>query len=226
MLKHHLTLPWTTSGLKVRIEVSRMKDISEFLESGVIEAYVLGLASLKEMTEVELNSLLYPEVKMAIDEFSANVEKQAFANAIEPNPLVKPLLMATIDYMKRMSSGEEPSFPLELQTYSRVEDYNEWLKRSDMVLPANEVDVFAKIIGFTPKMTTAIVWIKEMSPQEIHHDEFEKFLIVEGSCTITIEAEVYQLKPGDFLTIPLHKTHVVKVTSSIPCKAILQRVAA
>jgi mannose-6-phosphate isomerase-like protein (cupin superfamily) len=60
----------------------------------------------------------------------------------------------------------------------------------------------------------------------VHDNEFEKFLILEGSCTITIEEEAHHLVPGDYLAIPLHKSHQVTITSEIPCKIILQRVAA
>ena len=87
-------------------------------------------------------------------------------------------------------------------------------------------DIFAKIIGYAPEVTTAIVWIKEMAPEETHTDEYEKFLIIEGTCDIVIEHKVHQLKAGDYFSIPLHANHHVVVTSEIPCKAILQRVAA
>ncbi len=60
----------------------------------------------------------------------------------------------------------------------------------------------------------------------MHTHELEKFLILEGTCDITIEDEVYSLKAGDFLSIPLYNKHDVKVTSLNPCKAILQRIAA
>ena len=43
---------------------------------------------------------------------------------------------------------------------------------------------------------------------------------------ITIENEVHYLKTGDYLQIPLNVGHNLVVTSSIPCKVILQRVAA
>ena len=67
---------------------------------------------------------------------------------------------------------------------------------------------------------------KRFGSQEVHHDEYEKFLIVEGTCTITIGDEVHNLVPGNFLSIPLYKNHTVTVTSLIPCKIILQRIAA
>ena len=73
---------------------------------------------------------------------------------------------------------------------------------------------------------TAIVWIKEYAPQEVHDHEFEKFLVVEGSCNIIVEDKIHTLIPGDYFAIPLHKKHLVEVTSIIPCKVILQRIAA
>jgi mannose-6-phosphate isomerase-like protein (cupin superfamily) len=92
-----------------------------------------------------------------------------------------------------------------------------------MGLPTDLKDIQIRVIGSTPKMMTAIVWIKEMVPQEVHVDEHEKFLIVEGTCEITVGEDVYSFTAGDFMQIPLHKKHHVKVTSVIPCKVLLQR---
>jgi mannose-6-phosphate isomerase-like protein (cupin superfamily) len=203
-----------------------MKNIRDYIESGIIETYVLGMASDGEAHEVEELSAAHPEIKEAIDTFSVLMEEQAMANAIEPDPIIKPLVLATIDFIDRMEKGEEPSFPPNLHEGSKKEDYEEWLNRADMVLPNDIEDVYAKIIGHTPEAITAIVWIKEIAPQEVHDNEYEKFLIIEGTCDITIGEEVHSLVPGDYLAIPLHVNHFVKVTSQIPCKAILQRVAA
>ncbi|RZK81830.1 MAG: cupin domain-containing protein [Pedobacter sp.] len=95
-----------------------------------------------------------------------------------------------------------------------------------MILPNEFDEVFAKILHHSQEAITAIAWIKHMAPQEVHDHEYEKFLILEGTCTIHIEDESHHLKPGDYLTIPLHKNHFVEVTSAVPCKVILQRIAA
>ena len=134
--------------------------------------------------------------------------------------------MATIDYTERLKSGESPSFPPVLNENSKIEDYHEWLSREDMIAASEFEEIYAKIIGYTPKVTSAIVWIKNMTPEEVHNDEHEKFLIVEGTCDITVGEKIHQLKAGDYFAIPLHENHQVKVTSAIPCKVILQRVAA
>ena len=203
-----------------------MEKTSEYIQSGKIEAYVLGLVTPTEAKEVEEMAVANAEVLAAIDEFSKMFEQQALSNAIAPDPIIKPMFLATINYIDRMEKGETMSFPPMLQEESKIADYKEWLLRPDMTMPYGMEDVYARIICYTPEVTTAIVWINDMAPSEVHTNEIEKFLIVEGTCEIVIEKDIHSLKAGDFLEIPLYKNHHVKVTSGIPCKVILQRVAA
>ncbi len=95
-----------------------------------------------------------------------------------------------------------------------------------MSLRVNFKDMHVKIIMYTPDVNTAIVWLKDVSVKEIHDHEIEKFLIVEGSCDITVGEKAYQLVPGDYFSIPLHTHHTVTVSHDVVCKIILQRVAA
>ena len=197
----------------------------EFIQSGILEQYVLGLTSAEESAEVERLAAADPVIKNEIESAGISFEKFIMENAVLPDPLVKPFLMATIDYSERIKNGEPPVEPPVLHPQSRIEDYSEWLNRKDLI-QANTDDIFAKIIGYTPEVITAIVWIKNYAPQEVHDKEYERFLIVEGSCDIIVGDEINHLMPGGFFAIPLHKKHMVKVTSSTPCKVILQRVAA
>ena len=195
-----------------------------FIESGILELYISGIASADEAREVEEMAAAHADVREALDALNLVMENVAMENAIAPSVLIKPFLMATMDFMGRMESGETPSFPPELQPGAKIADYAEWLNRPDMVMPSWVENVYAKIIGYTPQAVTAIVWIKEMASEEVHDNEYEKFLIVEGTCDISVGDDVYHLVPGDYMAIPLYKNHVVKVTSDVPCKAILQRI--
>jgi mannose-6-phosphate isomerase-like protein (cupin superfamily) len=136
------------------------------------------------------------------------------------------MVLATIDFTERLKNGEQQSFPPVLTEQSKIDDYNEWLKREDMFLPDDADSIYVKLIGYTPDVTSAMVWIKHYTPSEVHNNEFEKFLIVEGTCDITVDEKIYSLVAGDYLSIPLYVSHHVKVTSKTPCKVILQRVAA
>jgi mannose-6-phosphate isomerase-like protein (cupin superfamily) len=202
-----------------------MKRGMEYMGSGLLELYVLGATSPAESTEVELMAATDPAIRLEIEAIEEALEAYAMEHAAAPNPVIKPFLLATIDYTERLKGGEPVTMPPVLNKNSIIEDYSPWLNRSDLLVPGDDA-IFAKIIGYTPEAVTAIVWIKEYAPQEIHDHEFEKFLIVEGTCDIVVGDEVYALVPGDYFAIPLHKNHQVKVTSTIPCKVILQRIAA
>lgn len=203
-----------------------MRNITNYIESGILELYLSGSLSNEEGAEVEKMIAGNLEIQAEFDSISHALEQYAQLHAIEPNPVVKPFLMAIIDFTERMKNGEPATFPPVLHEAASINDYAPWLNRADMQLPENFQQFYAKIIGYTPQAITAIVWIEQMAPQEVHDDEHEKFLILEGACNIIVDEKIYPLIPGDYFAIPLHKNHRVEVTSAIPCKVILQRVAA
>ena len=202
-----------------------MLSSSDYINSGILEQYVLGIASDEECREVAAMAASDVLIRNEIELIRASIETYASSYALEPNPVIKPFLIATIDYTERLKNGEPVSVPPMLTANSSITDYSQWLNRPDM-FSTDQEDVFAKIIGYTPEAITAIVWLKDYAPHEVHDNEFERFLIIEGTCDIIVEDEINHLMPGDYFAIPLHKKHMVKVTSSITCKVILQRVAA
>ncbi|MBD1395756.1 cupin domain-containing protein [Pontibacter sp. JH31] len=202
-----------------------MNTVAEFIESGILELYVLGAASEADVLAVEKMAATHPEVKEEISEISRAMEHYAQSRAVKPRATVKTLLMATIDYLERMKKGELPESPPVLTPHSRRSDFDKWLLHQDAVHPADAEQIHARIIGYTPTATTAIVWVREQTEEEIHHDEHERFLIVEGTCLMRAGEKNYNLAAGDFFEVPLHAPHQLTVTSAIPCKAILQRLS-
>ena len=203
-----------------------MLNPQNFIDSGILELYVMGKTNELENDKVLMMAATYAEVFDEIVAIEISLEKYALIHGVELDITIKPFVIATIDFTERIKNGELPTFPPLLNELSNLKDYLPWLNRSDMVLPVDFEEIHAKIIGYNDEALTAIIWLKNGSPSEIHDDEFEKFLIVEGTCTITIDKEDFYLKSGDVLGIPLYKEHFLKVTSSVPCKAILQRIAA
>ncbi len=200
--------------------------VTEFIESGVLELYVMGAASPEETLAVEQMAEAHPDVWNEISAISESLESYALAQAVQPRKVVKTLVLATVDYLERMRQGELPTSPPEVTPASNAQQYAAWLERADMALPPGAESVYAKIIGYTPAATTAIVWLKDRTEEEVHHDEHEHFLILEGTCEMTAGGEIYKLAAGDYFAVPLHTSHHLKVTSPQPCKAILQRLSA
>lgn len=80
-------------------------DIKAYIESGVIESYVLGMADTQEVAELEQLSRQYPEIRKAIDDFELNLEKQSLAGAVMPSPEVKKQLLAKLDFEKEETAS-------------------------------------------------------------------------------------------------------------------------
>ena len=200
--------------------------IEQIRDEGLLELYVIGDLSDTQSTLIEEKIKEHPALKSEILQIELALEQYALSHAIEPEPTVKPMLLAVADYSTRISNGETPVNPPSLHAGSKPSDFKEWLERDDMQEPSSYETMHGKIIGSNEEKTTLIVWLKDGAPDETHTDEIEKFLILEGTCDITIGDEVHSLSAGDYLSIPLHINHRVEVTSPIRCKIILERAAA
>lgn len=64
-------------------------NVQEYISSGIIESYVLGLASPDEQREFEQICEHYPEVLKARIAFEKSLEEQAMKNAIAPPVAIK-----------------------------------------------------------------------------------------------------------------------------------------
>lgn len=200
--------------------------VSEYISSGILELYVMGNLSADEALGVEKMMVLHPEIRDEVTAIEIALEQYGQSNAVQPHATIKPLLLATIDYMQRLGSGEAPVAAPIMNASSTSADFAQWISRSDFQKPEAVEDIHVKLISANAEATTAIVWIRHMAPDEVHHDEHEKFLILEGTCDIIVDGKIHSLVPGDYFQIPLHSDHRVVVTSEVACKVVLQRVAA
>lgn len=71
-------------------------NIQEYISSGIIESYVLGLASAEERIEFEQMSKQYPELIEARKRFEEAIEKQARENASAPPSYLKEKIWSAI----------------------------------------------------------------------------------------------------------------------------------
>jgi len=203
-----------------------MLSIEEIKESGLLESYVIGEITEDSLPLVEQAIIDYPELRNEIQEIELSFATYAQAHEVAPNPTSKPMLMAVLAYKLRLESGEALSNPPLINSNSKISDYSEWLDNPILQEPDAYDKMHGHIIGASKENKMLIVWLTDGAPPEIHTDELETFLIVEGSCDITIGDNMHSLVPGDILSIPLHLSHHVRVTSDIACKIILQRKAA
>lgn len=72
-------------------------NIQEYISSGIIESYVLGLADEAERSEFERMCDLHPEIREARETFEISLEQYALLNQVQPSRNLKSKIFAAID---------------------------------------------------------------------------------------------------------------------------------
>jgi hypothetical protein len=60
--------------------------IQDYIESGVLEAYIIGAASPDEVKELLYLKDCYPEINFALQQLEADMERLAQHMAVTPHP--------------------------------------------------------------------------------------------------------------------------------------------
>lgn len=80
-------------------------NINEYIASGIVESYVLGLAGEEDAATFEQMCLQYPEVREARDQFEILLEKQQLAQAIAVPAEVRSKIFAQIEVEASQQAG-------------------------------------------------------------------------------------------------------------------------
>ena len=196
----------------------------ELIASDLLEQLALGQLSPLEAIRVEGLATAEPMAMAKLRELRAAVERLARGSASSPSDHLKSKVMAAIAMVAEedAAAGRPPV----LHPGSKIAEFNRWIEDPAMVRPADSGPFFIIPLHQEGGSGTAILWLTLGAPEETHTNEIEKFLILEGTCEIYMLDHVHRLQAGDYLSIPLHTPHTIKVTSDVPCKLVLQRLAA
>ena len=83
-------------------------NIEEYISSGIVESYVLGLATPEERAEFEKMCAAHSEVRKAREAFELSLEETLVANAVQPSKNLKSKVFAEIDIEKQRLANLEP----------------------------------------------------------------------------------------------------------------------
>ncbi|RYF96735.1 MAG: anti-sigma factor [Chitinophagaceae bacterium] len=71
-------------------------NVQDYISSGIVESYVLGLATAEERSEFERMCSQHPEVLNARTDFELSLEQQAMQNAVTPPPELKQRILQAV----------------------------------------------------------------------------------------------------------------------------------
>lgn len=194
--------------------------VNDYISSGVIEDYCLGLLNPEESDRVLQQAALIPEVKSLIEHYEQALLEYATENAFALSKNNKVKILGTLINIKAEAAASTSDLPL-LNKYS---SHDNWLKIVKSVLPEKlEEDMFVHQLRSDNGIEQILIWSKIDYPDEVHDNEEECFIILQGRCRCYVEDEVIELGPGEFFSIPMHKHHDVKVLEG-PVMAVVQRI--
>ena len=93
-------------------------NVQEYIESGIIESYVMGLATESESAEFERLCRQYPELLAARKKFEESLEGYASENATAPPPEVKAKVLEAVKMITPRQ--DQPTTPARSQVLPRL----------------------------------------------------------------------------------------------------------
>lgn len=105
-------------------------NIQEYISSGIIESYVLGLASSEERAEFEKMCALHPELVDARTNFELTIENQAFQNSVPPPAGSKEKIWSAI----QQSGTKNPSKIINMQPGTTTSSGLKWFAAASVIL--------------------------------------------------------------------------------------------
>lgn len=183
---------------------------------GTLELYVMGALSKEESHAIRELSQADAELRTEIAGIEKDLEALARAGRVETSGLLRARIMEKVRTTERFPS---------LLRGSTASDFSFWMQ--DIPTPSlNDYDnIHATALACSHHIPTELVWVKSHVEEEAHTDVLESFLLLEGTCEVVMPDRVIALVPGDVMKIPLNTAHSIRVTSIVPCKAIVQRQA-
>jgi Anti-sigma-K factor rskA len=97
-------------------------DINQYISSGIIEMYVLGLCSPEESTELELLRTQQPPLNEAMLKFEAELERTYLNEASQPGPAIDKKIIQVLQTL------QTPVIPMHAQAGNTTIKKMNWLK--------------------------------------------------------------------------------------------------
>jgi len=200
-----------------------------FLKSGIVEDYHLGLASDEDARKLLGVCQMHVEAESILDLGFESVLNMLKSYQKTPPKRNRQSILNAVNSKSELSKATilEDGMTLDrfvpISSYSSVEEWTQLLKN---IQPDDEYEnICAKPLFQSKNRELTLVWAKEIVPDEVHTDEIESFFILEGTADCIIGEDVFHMKSGDYMLIPMHVNHKVVITSSTPAKALKSKVS-
>jgi mannose-6-phosphate isomerase-like protein (cupin superfamily) len=177
-------------------------DIQKYIESGILEEYCLGLLHEEDCADVVQMMVFYPEIKARLRDIELTLEKWLTSEGVEPDADMRQKVLTSLGFT-------DPDI---LTIVDKNADHQTWLNALKHLIPDEPLEELSiQVIRKDDQVQQMLVIAKVDVPEEEHGDYIESFFILKGRCECTVGNQLFELNEGDFLEIPMHVKHDVKM---------------
>jgi hypothetical protein len=97
-------------------------DINQYISSGIIEMYVLGLCSPEESTELELLRTQHPQINEAVFTFEAELERTYLNDSLLPGAIIDKKILQSLQVL------QTPVIPMHVPEANTIIKKMNWFK--------------------------------------------------------------------------------------------------
>lgn len=193
--------------------------LESYIESGILELYVLDLLDETERLTVQEMIILHPELRVELQNIEVALESYAVNTSVEPSSGLKAKIEQAIFHTPSLKIADKDLL------VNENSDLQQWLKMVEVRFPeALTADNFCEVWREAEGVKQVLVVSSFDIPDETHDDVYESFFILQGNCKCTVGTESFYRKAGGYIGIPLNENHQVEVIDG-PVMAIVQYVS-
>ncbi|RYE18362.1 MAG: hypothetical protein EOP42_30785 [Sphingobacteriaceae bacterium] len=148
-----------------------MEDIKQYIESGILELYVLDHLTSQEKREVERYAAIYPEIKQELNEISQTMDLFADYNAIEPRESLRETVINQLisnSSVKNNPFAEDNSKIIPLKTVTQTPFYKYAFAASVALLLVSSIaliNTYTQLNSIKQQLVSLQVQNKDLKPE-------------------------------------------------------------
>lgn len=132
-------------------------DTKEYISSGILETYILGVASAQEKQEVECLSQIYPEIKQELDQQANVLENYLAEQSVNPSSHLRDKIMSQVDHLAQKENESAQVIDLHKEQDGRRQNpYIYWVAAASLIFIIFGYYHFNKLLGDREKDLNAL----------------------------------------------------------------------
>lgn len=169
-----------------------------------------------------------PPTATYLDKTEAALIAFAELHSVELPLSMRDKVLRNLQKLKSLKENRQPFTRDNLPLLTPDANFLDWENAIKGIEPAEDYeDIYLHLLEDNEERELNVLWVKQIVPEEVHHDVLESFILIEGTCECHIsnekgETRIVKMREGDYIAFKIGEVHDIQITSSTPAKGILQ----